>query len=61
MGETYVGTVYWIPLLVKSFQTTDHPLKVVSFAPCQLPSGWIWPRALKRKWKAGERKTIEHF
>lgn len=37
------------------------PLKVVSFAPCQLPSCWIWPRELKRKWKAGGKKTIEHF
>lgn len=36
-------------------------LKVVSFAPCQLPSCWIWPRELKRKWKAGGKKTIEHF
>lgn len=37
------------------------PLKIVPFAPCQLPSSWIWPKALKRKWKAEERKAIEHF
>lgn len=67
--RVFVETLWVKPMLVLcigflcwwSLSRQTIPLKVVSFTPCQLPSCWIWPRAVKRSRRQEEKRPLSIF